>query len=108
MGLVTTIITLIVNPHMCQINMLLVVMFLVIWKIPLDLLYLLKRSLIRNLSLILKKKDSMFERVDQLAKEVLSLKTSLQPKNMRKPKRLSINIGNTFMSKRELLKNLLG
>ena len=44
------------KPHMCQINMLLVLIFLVIWRTPLDLLYLLERSLIRNLSLSLKNK----------------------------------------------------
>ena len=44
------------KPHMCQINMLLVVMFLVIWKTPLDILYLLKMSLIKNLSLSFKNK----------------------------------------------------
>ena len=74
MGLVAKIITPTLNPHMCQINMLLVVIFLVIWKTPLDLLYLLK-ELNKELNSKFEKPDAMFERLDQLTKEVSSLKS---------------------------------
>jgi cell shape-determining protein MreC len=59
---------------MFQTNTPLVVMFLVIWKILLDLFYLLKRSKTRSLYL---RNDSLFERVDQLTKEVTSLKNTI-------------------------------